>query len=500
MEMTTLQQTSLSRTGRRLRLLVAIASYGNKNIEFLKRIIRNYRTMDMEVAIFVLSEAPKDLGPDVNVLVGLPSRNPWSLPFAHKKVFAENLECYDLFVYSEDDVEVTEENIHSFLRVTPLLDPDEIAGFLRYETDASGNVSFPEAHGPFHWNAETVNQRGPYTVAEFTNFHAGFYILTQTQLSRAIRSGGFLRKPYEGRYGLPETAATDPYTCCGFRKVIFVSALNEFVLHHLPNRYVGQFGLAISSFTEQIQTLADIREGVHPRTSLCETESKILHGRWSKSYYEEVSDDLLELVPQDAKAILSIGCGWGATENELKRQGAKVTALPLDSVIGAVASRLGIEVIYGNLEECLEQLGGRKFQCVLITNLLHLLRDPLRLLDRCAELVDAGGTLLVSGVNFDYLPVLFRRTLRLGEYRKLRNFSESGINVLEVDAVIRKIERTGLRFTSLRRRSVGRPLDISTVRLRLGRWLTGSWIVQAQKPIPSSKHRFEAQNNFSQNS
>src|SRR4030081_2973540 len=113
MEVTTMEQAAWQRTSRRLRLCVVIASYGDKNIEFLKRIIRNYQGMDMEVAIFVLSEAPKDLGPDVKVLVGLPSRNPWSLPFGHKRVFADNLDRYDLFAYSEDDMEVTEENFHA---------------------------------------------------------------------------------------------------------------------------------------------------------------------------------------------------------------------------------------------------------------------------------------------------------------------------------------------------------------------------------------------------
>src|SRR5208337_3441409 len=112
----------------------------------------------------------------------------------------------------------------AFLTVTAELGPEEIAGFLRYEVDDEGRKSMDEVFGYYRWKPESVEKRGNYVIAQFTNEHAGLYMLTKAQLKRAIASGGFLRDPYEGRYGLPETAATDPYCCCGFRKVICVSA------------------------------------------------------------------------------------------------------------------------------------------------------------------------------------------------------------------------------------------------------------------------------------
>ena len=65
--------------------------------------------MSFQVDIVVLSNLKKQLGPDIEVLVGLPNRDPWSLPFSHKKVFAERLQKYDIFVYSEDDILITEQ-------------------------------------------------------------------------------------------------------------------------------------------------------------------------------------------------------------------------------------------------------------------------------------------------------------------------------------------------------------------------------------------------------
>jgi len=301
---------SRQKTGR-LRLLVVIASYGQKNLPFLKQIIQTYQNMTMEVDLIVVSESPKELGSGVKVVVGLPSGNPWSLPFAHKAIFAENVERYDLFVYTEDDIEVAEGQIQAFLRATAAMGPDEIPGYLRYETGQDETKLLTDVHGSFCWKPESARHRGEYTIAEFTNEHAGFYILTQAQLRQAIASGGFLKKPYEGRYGLPETAATDPYTCCGFRKVICISVLEDFLIRHMSNLYVNRHGVPLSRFKKQVQTLIDIGNSTHPVSTLCEVESKMLHLDWSKHYYEAPSEAFLKMVPEDAKQILSIGCGWG---------------------------------------------------------------------------------------------------------------------------------------------------------------------------------------------
>ena len=90
-----------------MRMLVAIASYGEKNLHFLKQIIAEYRSMALQVDIVVLTNAAKNLGSGVDVRVGLPTMNPWSLPFAHKPIFLAAADRYDLFLYSEDDILIT---------------------------------------------------------------------------------------------------------------------------------------------------------------------------------------------------------------------------------------------------------------------------------------------------------------------------------------------------------------------------------------------------------
>lgn len=466
--------------GDRIRLLVVIACYGSKNLELLKQLIGGYQSMAMDVDIVVVSEAPKALGAGVKVVVGLPSENPWSLPFAHKPIFAQYVDQYDLFIYSEDDMEVTEENIHAFLRAAPHLAEDEIAGFLRYEVDKSGTWSIPEAHGNYHWKPESVKQRGDYIVSEFSNEHAAFYLLTQAQLKKAIASGGFLRAPYEGRYDMLCSAATDPYTRCGFRKVICISALEDFLIHHLSDRYADQLGVSLANFNEQIQTQKAIVEETHPVSSLYEMKSYPVKNEWLKNYYEEPSEELFNLVPNGIDNILSVGCGWGATEAKLKERGAVVTAIPMDSIIGAEAGRLGINVVYGALDECVEQLDGRVFDCVIMTNLLHLLPNPKQAVEQCARFVAQGGTFVIVGPNLGTARILAKRVLGVGDYRKLGVFDESGVHAFTPAELKGYLKKSGLGVAAVRWFNSA-PVNGIEGKLRaLG---AGNWALQATRQL-----------------
>ena len=68
-----------------MKILVAIANYGTKNKRYVARLMEEYKAMSFDVHIVILSNVPKELGQDIEVIVGLPIKDPWSLPFGHKK-------------------------------------------------------------------------------------------------------------------------------------------------------------------------------------------------------------------------------------------------------------------------------------------------------------------------------------------------------------------------------------------------------------------------------
>jgi SAM-dependent methyltransferase len=377
-----------------MRLLVAIASYGTGNDRHLARVVREYRSMSFSVDIVVLSNKVKDVSADVELSVGLPDRNPWSLPFAHKQLFADRLSDYELFLYSEDDILVTERNIRAFLRAVDALPKEEIPGFLRFEESSAGR-NYPDFHGRFHWDTESVRRRGEYTLAYFTNEHAACYLLTSAQLKRAIDSGGYLVRPHKGNYDLPCSAATDPYTQCGFTKAICISHVDKFLVHHLSNKYVESgYGVGEAEFYRQIQKLVALDINGGGVASLFATETKLTDAWYSKDYYEPPLQRVASIIPPYVRTILSIGCGWGATEAWLAGKGYQVTAVPLDPVIPGGAAAAGVELVYGDFESAERELTGRQFDCLLLLNVLHLVECPVALLASMKRLLSTTSIVI----------------------------------------------------------------------------------------------------------
>jgi 2-polyprenyl-3-methyl-5-hydroxy-6-metoxy-1,4-benzoquinol methylase len=426
-----------------LRVLVALASYGTSNDRYLERVVQTYRSMPFDVDIVVVSNIQKNVGPGVECLVGLPDKNPWSLPFAHKKLFVERAHRYDLFVYSEDDILITEKNLEALLHTTAVLNEDEIAGFLRNEKGAGGAVNYPDVHGCFHWDPTSVRTRGQYVLAKFTNEHAAGYALTQAQLIKAIGSGGFDVPPHEGRYDLLCAAATDPYTQCGFTKLIPISHLDAFTVHHLSNKYVGQVGVSAPELNIQVTALLRLARDGAAAAPLLTAETKLWRGMYCKEYYEGVCDEVVAMIPPSARSVLSIGCGWGATEALLVRRGLQAAALPLDAVIGSSAAARGIEIIRGDFRAARAALGRRRFDCVMYLNVLHLVPDPAEVLSLFKDVSAAGTPIIIQSPNMRCIPAIWKHA-RGRPVARWTDYESAGAHFTTVPKIHDWCRRAGL--------------------------------------------------------
>jgi 2-polyprenyl-3-methyl-5-hydroxy-6-metoxy-1,4-benzoquinol methylase len=412
-----------------MKTLVVIASYGTGNDEYLHKVVRSYRAMPFAIDIVIVSNVTKSVPSGVELVTGQPTRNPHSLPFAHRKVMADRVADYDLFIYSEDDILITEDNIRSFLRVSDLLPDHLLAGLMRYEVGARGDRYFPEVHNRFHWDPCSVISVHGHTFAYFNNEHAGCYIVTRDQLERAIATGNFLVSPHEGKYGMLETASTDIYTQCGFRKVLCISHLQDFLVHHLPNKYLDTLGTKAVEVERQLLALLSTSENPNSMPFLVDTRAEHKSWPFAANYYEPARSDFITHVPPHARTILSIGCGWGATEEALIRSGIRVYAVPLDPIISACAEARGVEVLNGRLDAVLDQVNSIRFDCVLLSNVLHLVPDPQFLLASVAKVLNEGAVVIAAVPNLRNARVLWRSLRRDPYYVALGSFQESGVHL-----------------------------------------------------------------------
>jgi len=428
-----------------MRILVAVTSFGTTNDVYLVQTVGQYRSMSFDIDIVVFSNLAKEVGLGVEVIAGLPTENPRSLPFAHKRVFAERLERYDLFIYTEDDILITETNIRAFLRASEVLPDEEVAGFLRFETDQNSKVYFADALGPYHWEPSSVKARDGQIFAFFTNEHAGAYILTREQLRRAVRSGGFLVAPHEGKHTMLETAATDPYLYCGLKKVICISHLDEFLIHHLSNKYIGKYSLEKSDFYRQIDALIKIKDNGRTR-ALFNTETRLPLIRHSKAFYEPARSDVLSLIPDRATTVLSIGCGWGAIEAALIKRGMQVVGLPLDSVIAGCAEARGVEIIADDFETAQTRLADKRFDVVLMLNILHLVPNPSKILATFVRQLDHTSIVIFSVPNLASLLARRKGILGRRQYKDLGGYEKTGVQFTSRTAIRRWLRDAGLKM------------------------------------------------------
>jgi 2-polyprenyl-3-methyl-5-hydroxy-6-metoxy-1,4-benzoquinol methylase len=466
-----------------MKILVGIASYGARQDDLLMRLVEEYRSMSFDMDIVVLSNEPKDVAPDVEVVVGLPDeKDPWSLVYAHKTLFAERLEKYDLFLHSENDMLVTERNIRAFLEVTEALNANETPGFFRYEIGPSGEMNFPDAHAGFHWEENSVVRRGPYTLAFFTNEHAGCYLLTRKQLRHAIQTGNYLVRPHFGKYNIPESASTDPFTQCGFRKLICISHLDDFLVHHLSNRYVKQLGVERPEFQRMIDSLMAAGPRVEETHSLFRTETSLKRGRYSKSYYESVRPDVVSQIPSNARSVLSLGCGSGETEEWLARKGLRVVAVPLDSVIASLVEARGIETVRGDFKNARQKLEGQRFDCLLLSNVLHLVENPVAVISSFSSLLSDDSAVVALVPNLLNLPMLRKRVRYEGGLRCVSGgYEQNGVHFTSPRILRRWFKAAGLRIERMESTFPGRLEKIHRTTLGLFRSLLAEDLVVVAK-------------------
>jgi hypothetical protein len=378
----------------RLRILVAIASYGTAQDHFLKETVARYH--DIGCRVVVLSNLDKPVE-HAEVRVGLPSKDPYSLPFAHRALFVEYANEYDLFVYAEDDTLITAQNIRAFLEVQQDLRDDEIVGFVRSETGPDGLKYIVSANHHFRWAPGSTITRGSNRLAQFSNQHSGCFIVTRAQLSRAIASGGFMVEPRAGRYGMLEAAASDIYTQCDLKRFLCVSRLDDFVVPHLANKYFSRMGVALPEFVAQAQALSKATDGPSSTASLFDPATSAPGFRWSKDLYRPADRTLLDMIPKGARRVLSYGATMGCDEVELVRRGLEVEVIALDAVFGETLRRLGLKVhVTNGLWPAAEVA---VYDVVLAADALHLVDEPLDWLRSAAMRLRPGGQIVGSVCN-----------------------------------------------------------------------------------------------------
>lgn len=113
-----------------MKLLVSLSTYGNKNLHLLNNVVETYKSFKKyESTIQVHCTVPVGRN-DIKETV---HTSPRTTAFFHREDFIKEQDNYDLFIFSEYDMNVTEEMIDLYLEYEKILPIDSCLGFIRYE-------------------------------------------------------------------------------------------------------------------------------------------------------------------------------------------------------------------------------------------------------------------------------------------------------------------------------------------------------------------------------
>lgn len=116
------------------------------------------------------------------------------------------------------------------------------------------------------------------------------------------------------------------------------------------------------------------------------------------TYYSHIRKDIIPLLPAFAETVLEIGCGAGSTLAWLKDQGrcTRTVGIEYEQAAAEKAHVVVDEVICGNAETI--DLGERRFDLVLLLDVLEHLIDPWALIDRLQRLHLVPNALVVASI------------------------------------------------------------------------------------------------------
>ncbi len=167
----------------------------------------------------------------------------------------------------------------------------------------------------------------------------------------------------------------------------------------------------------------------------------IKHSKYSSHYYAQ------QMAGRD-HSVLDIGCGEGFLAAELAKNGNRVTgvdALPQASETAVLDGYFSADLDNG-LADVIRDLQGKRFDRVLLLDILEHLHRPEEILADCHHLVASDGQVIVSVPNIANISV--RLMLLLGRF----DYTERGI-----------LDKTHVRFFT--RKTARRMLETAGYRI-----------------------------------
>lgn len=125
-------------------------------------------------------------------------------------------------------------------------------------------------------------------------------------------------------------------------------------------------------------------------------------------YYESEREDIIALIPPDARRILDVGCGFGLMGKALKQKNGaiEVVGLEAEEKAAEIAKKNIDKVITGDVEGAKMPFANGYFDCLVYGEVLEHFKDPWRVMKEHASYLKKGGCCIVSMPNISHYSII----------------------------------------------------------------------------------------------
>jgi methionine biosynthesis protein MetW len=157
---------------------------------------------------------------------------------------------------------------------------------------------------------------------------------------------------------------------------------------------------------------------------------------------------LLEWIGE-GKRVLEVGCSTGYISRLLVDRKCEVTGVEIDPVAAERARSYCREVLVLDLNSpsWVGSFGSRKFEVVLLADVLEHLSDPWRVLREIAGLLDVAGSVVISLPNLVHFVTRARIALGQFNYTSTGTLDHTHLRFFTVKTARELIQSAGYRIT-----------------------------------------------------
>ncbi len=135
--------------------------------------------------------------------------------------------------------------------------------------------------------------------------------------------------------------------------------------------------------------------------------------KFNQSYIGK-RNEIVKLVPKQAKKILDIGCSIGTVGRQIKDiMDTHVTGVELSEEMANKASQYLDKIIVGNVETgLLDSLDNNTYDCIILADIIEHLVDPWKLVQQCHRILQVDGIIIASIPNIRHISTIINLVLK----------------------------------------------------------------------------------------